>query len=358
MNWHLYSLSTDRLQAVIAAQLGKVGGETPPLDMFQRDIQTAYIKYWKSRLISHHQVAVARSRHVHLIEQVLEGHNEIFKLYSGIEATLNERAKLLRTIVDEPNEILSAETQKIKLRRISNCDRQAMSIIQRASKLSNIVSWIKDNHVQDSEIMELVKEYEKVVQLGKQTAGEIFTLYADSVEALNRDIKLTKLIISATTKERQAIIIPLREEINWRIFQRYIISSTKEHCLSMQITVLKQMLEVAKIERSRSDASFNGLVSQSNRIKISVLSEPQRALESPVNITFDNTMIWIELADGRIVGAPLKWFPKLHMADKQERSNYKMTPISLIWRSLETQIHMDDLFDGDDNPLYTIDDQS
>lgn len=72
-------------------------------------------------------------------------------------------------------------------------------------------------------------------------------------------------------------------------------------------------------------------------------------------MSFDNKMIWVELADGRIVGAPLKWFPKLREADRQERDKYKMTPVSLIWRALDTQIHMDDLFDGDNNPLYPID---
>ncbi len=89
---------------------------------------------------------------------------------------------------------------------------------------------------------------------------------------------------------------------------------------------------------------------------MTLLSEPHCAFEFPVNVSFKHSMVWVELADGRIVGAPLKWFPKLLEANRLERDQYQMTPVSLIWRTLETQIHMDDLFDGDNNPLYLIDD--
>ncbi|MFY0711852.1 DUF2442 domain-containing protein, partial [Klebsiella pneumoniae] len=109
-------------------------------------------------------------------------------------------------------------------------------------------------------------------------------------------------------------------------------------------------------ERNRSNSAFTASVKQSDRIKMTLLSEPQHAFEFPVNVSFDNSMVWVELADGRIVGAPLKWFPKLREANRLERDQYQMTPVSLIWRALDTQIHMDDLFDGDNNPLYPIDD--
>lgn len=355
MNWHFYSLSTDKLLVMMPMQFGKVGGQVPPLDIFENDIKTTYIKYWRSRLTSLYRAATARNRYVQLIEQVIKGHNETFKLYSGIESTLSERAKLLRTVVDETNDSLSAEEKMVMTRRISNCDRQAMAVIQRAGALSDIASWIRDNHSSDSLIIELAEEYERAVLLGKQIGGEILSLYANSAAALIRYDKLYRTVKNATGETYQAITEPLREEINWRVFQRKIISATKEYCLDEQLIALRKMLEVAKIARNSSDAAFRASVAQSDRIKMTVLTEPLRALESPVSVAFEDPTIWVELADGRIVGAPLKWFPKLRDAGWQERDKYKMTSISLIWPTLDTQIYMDDLFDEDSNPLYPID---
>lgn len=355
MNWHLYSLSTDQLQAMIAAQSGRIGGEIPALDIFQNSIKTTYIKYWESRLRTLHRIAITRNRYVQLIELVIKGHNEMFKLYSGVEASLSERAKLLKAVLEESTGTMSGDQTAVIARRLSNCDRQGMAVIQRAGALSDIANWIRGNHTSDSVIIELAEEYERAVVLGKQLGGEILTLYADSAAAMSQYDKLYRTIKSTTGETYQAITEALKEEINWRVFQRKIISATREHCLDEQLIALRTMLEVAKTERNNSDAAFSASVAQSDRIKMTVLTEPLRTLESPVSVTFEYAMIWVELADGRIVGTPLKWFPKLRDASWQERDKYKMTAISLIWPALDTQIYMDDLFDEDSNPLYPID---
>ncbi|EPR1453967.1 DUF2442 domain-containing protein [Citrobacter koseri] len=356
MNWHLYSLSTDKLQTMVVTQQGKIGDAVPALNVFQSGIKTAYTRYWESRLTSLYQVVVTRNRYVQLLESVIKGHNETFKMYSGIEATLSQRSKLLREIVDESAIVNVEDVLTTRAQRLTNCNRQAMAIIQRVAALQDIVSWIRNNHVADSTIMGLAEEYERAVLLGKLTCGELLTLYADIDVAMDRLKALSEQVESATGEERKTITEPLRQEINWRSFQRNIISATKEHCLSPQLTVLQHMLESASVERNRSNSAFTASVKQSDRIKMTLLSEPQHAFEFPVNVSFDNSMVWVELADGRIVGAPLKWFPKLREADRLERDQYQMTPVSLIWRTLDTQIHMDDLFDGDNNPLYPIDD--
>lgn len=356
MNWHLYSVSTDKLQMMVITQYGKIGDAIPAIDVFRSGIKTAYTMYWESRLTSLHQVVVTRNRYAQLVEYVIKGHNETFKLYSGIEATLSQRSKLLREIVDETAIVNVDDVITARAQRLSNCNRQAMAIIQRVAALQDIVSWIRSNHAPESTIMGLAEEYERAVLLGKLTCGEIFTLYADSAAAMNCLKVLSEQVEGATGEERQTITEPLREEINWRSFQRSLISATKEHCLSPQLIVLQHMLERANVERNRSNSAFTASVKQSDRIKMTLLSEPRCALEFPVNVSFENTMVWVELADGRIVGAPLKWFPKLREAERLEREQYQMTPVSLIWRTLDTQIHMDDLFDGDNNPLYLIDD--
>lgn len=355
MNWHLYSLSIDKLQAMVVAQLGKTSDTIPAPNVFRNGIKTAYTRYWESRLTSLHRVSVTRNRYVQLIESVIKGHRETFKLYSGIEATLSQRSKLLRELLDERVIVSAKDVLTTRAQRLLNCDRHAMGIIQRVATLQEIVSWIRNNHTADSAIIGLADEYERAVLLGKLTCGEILTLYADSATAMGHLEALSEQMGSATGEEYQAITEPLREEINWRSFQRKIISATKEYCLSPQLVALQQMLENANAERNRSNSALNASVKQSDRIKMTLLSEPQGAFEFPVNVSFEDSMVWVELADGRIVGAPLKWFPKLREANRLERDQYEMTPVSLIWRSLDTQIHMDDLFDGGNNPLYPID---
>jgi len=32
---------------------------------------------------------------------------------------------------------------------------------------------------------------------------------------------------------------------------------------------------------------------------------------SPTNVRFDDYTMWVELADGRTLGVPLAWFPRL-----------------------------------------------
>lgn len=186
MNWHFYSLSTDKLQSMIAAQYGKIGDPIPALEVFRCNIKTAYIRYWESRLTSLHRIAITRSRYAQLIELVIKAHNETFKLYSGIEATLGQRAKLLREILNDSATSNVADILASCANRLSNCDRQAMAIIQRAAVLQDMVSWIRNNHAPGSSIMELAEEYERVVLLGKLTGGEILTSCADYAVAISR----------------------------------------------------------------------------------------------------------------------------------------------------------------------------
>ncbi|MED5632847.1 DUF2442 domain-containing protein, partial [Enterobacter hormaechei] len=152
---------------MIADQSGKVGGDIPPLDIFQHEINTVYVRYWKNRLTSLHRVVITRTRYAQLIEQVNKGHNETFKIYSGIEASLGERAKLLKDLVDVLAGANITEELNIRSYRITKCDRQAMTIIQRTAALEGVAKWIRDNNAPGSKIVELAEEYERVVVLGK-----------------------------------------------------------------------------------------------------------------------------------------------------------------------------------------------
>ena len=41
------------------------------------------------------------------------------------------------------------------------------------------------------------------------------------------------------------------------------------------------------------------------------------------SLWFDEEYIYLKIADGRIIGNPIKWFPRLATASKEQRNNYE-----------------------------------
>ena len=59
-------------------------------------------------------------------------------------------------------------------------------------------------------------------------------------------------------------------------------------------------------------------------------------------------MMWIELNDGRTLGTPLVYFPRLLNASKQQRECYEISGggIGLHWEELDEDIHVGYLLMG------------
>ncbi len=57
-------------------------------------------------------------------------------------------------------------------------------------------------------------------------------------------------------------------------------------------------------------------------------------------IRFTGGKIYFELNDGRELGVPLEWFPKLKEASPEERSNYCLTAngTGVHWKNLDEDI--------------------
>ena len=45
-----------------------------------------------------------------------------------------------------------------------------------------------------------------------------------------------------------------------------------------------------------------------------------------LDVSFDADQIWFKLEDGRTLGVPLIWFPRLDNATTQQRSNWHLIP--------------------------------
>ncbi|HTQ35318.1 MAG TPA: DUF2442 domain-containing protein [Stellaceae bacterium] len=69
-------------------------------------------------------------------------------------------------------------------------------------------------------------------------------------------------------------------------------------------------------------------------------------LINPVRITFDKDRMNVELSDGRTLGVPLAWFPRLQDATREQLDNYELSPCGLHWEELDEDISVAGLLAG------------
>ena len=67
---------------------------------------------------------------------------------------------------------------------------------------------------------------------------------------------------------------------------------------------------------------------------------------SPEKVTFDEDTMWVALSDGRILGVPLAWFPRLLRASDNDRRAVTLSPRGLHWESLDEDISVAGLIAG------------
>lgn len=67
---------------------------------------------------------------------------------------------------------------------------------------------------------------------------------------------------------------------------------------------------------------------------------------SPENVWFDEDNLWVRLSDGRTVGAPLVWFPRLLNADTASRQDFELSAHGIHWDSLDEDISVQGLLHG------------
>jgi len=65
-------------------------------------------------------------------------------------------------------------------------------------------------------------------------------------------------------------------------------------------------------------------------------------------LRFDADVMWVELADGRQLGVPLAYFPRLLRATPDERNNYTVSGggVGLHWDDLDEDISVPALLMG------------
>lgn len=63
-------------------------------------------------------------------------------------------------------------------------------------------------------------------------------------------------------------------------------------------------------------------------------------------VSFDEDALWVSLSDGRVIGAPLAWFPRLLRATAEQREQVSFSPRGLHWPALDEDISIAGLLAG------------
>ena len=56
--------------------------------------------------------------------------------------------------------------------------------------------------------------------------------------------------------------------------------------------------------------------------------------------------MWVELTDGRTLGVPLAWFPRLLRAKPSEREQVEISRVGLHWEAIDEDISIAGLLAG------------
>lgn len=67
---------------------------------------------------------------------------------------------------------------------------------------------------------------------------------------------------------------------------------------------------------------------------------------SAESVRFDEDSMWVALSDGRTIGVPLAWFPRLLAATPAERADVEIGLGGLHWDRLDEDISIDGLLAG------------
>jgi uncharacterized protein DUF2442 len=66
----------------------------------------------------------------------------------------------------------------------------------------------------------------------------------------------------------------------------------------------------------------------------------------PAAVRFDADSFWVDLDDGRTIGIPLAWFPRLLHANSEQRENFSLSRAGIHWEDLDEDISVAGLLAG------------
>jgi len=67
---------------------------------------------------------------------------------------------------------------------------------------------------------------------------------------------------------------------------------------------------------------------------------------SATRVRFDSDSMWVDLSDGRTIGVPLAWFPRLLRGTAKQRKQVRISTRGLRWEALDEDISIAGLLGG------------
>lgn len=67
---------------------------------------------------------------------------------------------------------------------------------------------------------------------------------------------------------------------------------------------------------------------------------------SATDVRFDEYVMWVDLSDGRTLGVPLAWFPRLRNASPEQRQAFEISAFGIHWEALDEDISIAGLLAG------------
>lgn len=69
-------------------------------------------------------------------------------------------------------------------------------------------------------------------------------------------------------------------------------------------------------------------------------------IPEPTNVRFDEASLWVELSDGRTLGLPLAWYPRLNGASEKDLLDYFLSPSGVHWETLDEDLSVEGMLLG------------
>ncbi len=72
-----------------------------------------------------------------------------------------------------------------------------------------------------------------------------------------------------------------------------------------------------------------------------------------LDVWFEKDMMYVRLSDGREIGVPVEWFPRLRKASPEARSKWRLIGrgIGIHWEELDEDISVQSLIYPEMNPV-------
>lgn len=68
--------------------------------------------------------------------------------------------------------------------------------------------------------------------------------------------------------------------------------------------------------------------------------------DAPVSVEFHDGKMWVTLADGRTIGTPIDWYPRLMDATPEQRENVVLYPLTIHWLEIDEDLSISGMLKG------------